>query len=378
MKNCKKQSGTETFRLLILLLMILFCTAGCENKTPIKVGFAGCLTGRLSDLGISGRNGVMLAVEQINKAGGIRGHRVELIIKDDKHDAETARRVDKELIQEGVVAIIGHMTSTMTMAVIPLINKEKIVMISPTASTNELTGIDDYFFRVTPSTIAEVEILAGYIFQTMGLKKMACVYDLSNRTFTEAWYQNFKKDFEKRGGKIIFTESFTSGKDMAYLDMTRNLLRSNPEGLIIIAGALDTAMICQQLRKLGSNLPVISSGWGNTPDLIQHGGTAVEGVIVSQTYDYESLYEPYQKFKKAFAGRFGKDPDFGSIFGYEAARLLIQALSQDDAQENLKAALLRQKRLNGLQGEIRMDKYGDATCKRFLITVKDGQFRTME
>ena len=150
------------------------------------------------------------------------------------------------------MAIIGHMTSSMSIAVLPLINKEKILIVSPTASTNKLTGIDDYFFRVTSPSINQTDHLARHSFKEMGLRNMAVVYDLSNRTFSEGLYNNFKSAFMSMGGTITSAETFLSGKEVAYLDLTKNLLDSEPDGLLIVASALDTAMLCQQIRKLVS------------------------------------------------------------------------------------------------------------------------------
>ncbi|MBW1797231.1 MAG: ABC transporter substrate-binding protein, partial [Deltaproteobacteria bacterium] len=121
--NCR---SSKPFYFTIILLLVSISMAvmwGCENKKPVKVGFVGGLTGRLSYLGTAGRNGVILAVEEINEAGGINGRPVELITRDDGHDPKVAVKVDRELIGEGVVAIIGHMTSSMSMAALPLINK---------------------------------------------------------------------------------------------------------------------------------------------------------------------------------------------------------------------------------------------------------------
>lgn len=133
---------------ICIIIFSYFTFLGCSKKKPVKIGFAGTLTGRLSDLGTAGRNGVMLAVEDINKSGGINGHPVELLIRDDKHDPLVSREVSQDLVNEGVVAIIGHMTSVASVASVPVVNKENVVMISPTTSANDLTGIDDYFFRV--------------------------------------------------------------------------------------------------------------------------------------------------------------------------------------------------------------------------------------
>ncbi len=135
-KRPKDPSAKSSFYGLAVFIFSILISAGigCEKKeNPIKVGFVGGLTGRLSDLGTAGRNGVILAVEEINSRGGINGRPVELITKDDKQDPELSLRVDRELVDEGVAAIIGHMTSVMSMAVLPFINEEKILMISTPA-----------------------------------------------------------------------------------------------------------------------------------------------------------------------------------------------------------------------------------------------------
>lgn len=372
MKTCAKIL-TGCFFLTFLMTAL----SGCQDKSPVKLGFSGCLTGKLSDLGTGGRDGVILAVEQINQAGGISGRPVRLIIKDDKHDPAVAIRADKELIQEGVIAIIGHMTSTMTMSVMPLINKEKIVMISPTTSTNKLTGIDDYFFSVMPPSKAGVVHQAHHVSEEMGLKTFACAYDLSNRAFSEEWCQDFKAEFEKAGGQIIFSTAFTSGQSFSYFKLAQSLLVPEPEGLMLVASALDTAMICQQLAKLGSDIPVICAGWAKTPDVIRHGGTAVEGILFSQTFNNESSDPAFLKFRKQFMERFGRMPNFAATYGYDAVQLFANALSRTDHVSHLKDAL-KNSHIDTIQGKLEIDAYGDASRRRFLVTIRNGQFVVAE
>ena len=190
MKQHVKMPASQFFGYILLLLisvLLMVGLSGCEKKKqPLKIGFAGSLTGRYSDLGVAGRNGATLAVEQINEAGGIHGRLVELIVKDDKNDPEVALQIDKELIEDGVAAIIGHMTSVMSTAVLPLINavlplinKEKIVMVGPTTTTNELTGLDDYFFRTVSPDFQQMRQLIHYIFDEKKLRTLAVAYDLS-------------------------------------------------------------------------------------------------------------------------------------------------------------------------------------------------------
>ncbi len=376
----KKQRINRTniilsFMLLVSLIVGLWFWFN-ENKKPIKVGFSGCLTGRLSDLGISGRNAAILAIEEINSSGGIKGRPIELIIKDDKSDADTAVQVDKELINERISAIIGHMTSSMSMAVLPMINKEKIVMISPTTSTNKLTGIDDYFFRVmTPNQIM-IEHFANYAFHKMGVKTMAFLYDLSNKTYTEGLYRIFKSEFEKIGGKIIHAKTFTSELNTDYPGIAKSVTEANPEALFIVGSAMDTAMICQQLKKMEFNKPILSDGWAYTNELVKHGGSAVEGIIFTSDFDNQSKKLKYIKFKTEFKDRFGIEADFAAAFSYEATQLLINALRDADGFHDLKRHIEKQNRLEGLQGIIEMDRYGDSSRDFFLVRIENGKFVT--
>ena len=361
---------------VLAFLMIGF--SGCDKKKPIQIGFVGGLTGRLSLLGTGGRDGTILAVEQINESGGINGRKVKLIVKDDQNDPVTADQVDEELIQAKVVAIIGHMTSAMSMNALPKINKNKMLMISPTSTTNELSGKDDYFLRTALPDRPQTDQLVHYVINNKKIKKIAGIYDLSNKAFTEGWYKNFKSEFEDRGGLITTTLTFTSNQEKNFLELAKKMLDSKPEGLVIVASALDTALLCQQFKKLESQLPVFSSGWAKAPDLLQNGGAAVENLILPQTHSEDSTEEKYLHFKKAFENRFGREPNFAAAGAYDVAQILFTALARTDDPQQLKSVILKQGVFKGLQGEIRIDQFGDAQRKTFLIQVNDDHFKTIE
>jgi branched-chain amino acid transport system substrate-binding protein len=377
----KRQNLLHPYRLIIVSALIVSGAFGdgCETrKEPVKVGFVGGLTGRHSDLGTAGRNGVLLAVEALNAEGGIDGRPVELITRDDRQDPEKAVQADKELIREGVVAIIGHMTSAMSMAALPLMNKEKMPMISPTTSTNQLTGKDDYFFRITDPNKAETDHLARHAYERMGLKRLSAIYDLSNRAFSEGYYQNFKAALERMGGGMAHVETFSSKPGADFQENIAALRRQDADGLLIVAGALDTAMICQQIRKAGSKMPILSSGWAMTEDLIYQGGSAVEEVVFSHLIDKESRDKGYLDFKKRFKERFGHEPSFAAIHGYVAARVLFQALSSTTDPEKLKKVLLDGKTIHSIVGDFEIDQYGDPKRPRYLTIVRNGRFKTLD
>lgn len=380
MKQPGKKNPPRVRRGLVLVLSAVVIAIGpfaCDNREPIKVGFVGGLTGRLSDLGTAGRNGVILAVEEVNAAGGIHGRPVALITGDDRQDPQAAVSVDQRLIEQGVVAIVGHMTSSMSMAAVPLINEKKVLMISPTTSTNQLSGLDDYFLRVMPPNRSETDHLARYAFDRLGLRNLAAVYDLSNRAYSEGFFRNFRSEFENLGGRVVRAHTVSSGSGIRFRELIDSLLADTPDGLLLVAGAPDAALICQHLRRAGAKLPIIAGGWAMTDDFIDHGGPAVEGVVFSHLLEKESRHERFVRFRRQFADRFREEPNFAAGHGYEAARILFQALAENDDPASLKATILRQKAFPGIQGDFAMDRYGDPVRGRFLIVVKNGRFETL-
>ena len=370
LKKCKR-----LFFYCIYAVMIITILAGCDTQpSSLKIGFSGCLTGQLADLGIAGRNSVMMAVDEINAQGGINGQNVTLIIKDDKNVAERALQVDSDLIEEGVHAIIGHVTSSMSMAATPLINEKQIVMISPTSTTNKLSGKDDYFFRITSPDKIQSHIMAEYAFKSMALRRIACVYDLSNQEFTRGWLENFKTLFQQMGGNVIGETMFHAHHPFSYMDMMSDLLALDPDGILVLSGALHTAMFCQQIRKRHPTIPIISSGWAGTSELIRQGGLSVEGILFPQVFNPKSRNSSYITFRQNYLERFNKEPNFASMCSYEAATFLFSALKGWDGKSPIKPHLIHQDLFNGLQGKIRMDRFGDATRSQFIVTVKNSQF----
>ena len=367
--------GTVFWR-TVILATLLISIVGCDSRKPIKVGFVGGLTGQLADLGTAGRNGVMLAVEEVNEAGGIQGRPIALITKDDQQNPETAVAVDRELIKEGVTAIIGHMTSTMSIAVLSVINEAEMLMISPTTSSNQLSGFDDYFLRLVPPYDATTRTLAQYAFQQMGLRRVAIIYDLSNEGFSQMAYDNFRSEFEGLGAEIMHAETFIADPDINYVKLADALLQTDPDGVLIVGGALDTAMLCQHIRIQGSTIPILASGWAGLKELVQFGGSAVEGLSFVMTEN--TRHELFLSFQTRFRERFGDAPDFAAAYGYEAAQILFDALSLDDDPATLKDTILRHKTFPGVQGEITFDRYGDPSRQHFIVSIQNGDVNFLE
>lgn len=362
----------------IFLIILVSLAVGIEvfNKyRPIVIGFSAQLTGKQSELGIQERNGVQLAVENINSSGGINGREVKLIIKDDFGQTKKAGEVDEELIKAGAVAIVGHATSSQTLEALKVTNPNNVIMIGPTISTPKLSGIDDYFFRVTPSFEESCKAFSKYIFENKEVHRLAIIYDSNNEAYSKTYSLIFSSEFKSFGGDITDQEKFASACNQDFTDIISKINDSKPDGLLIIASDTDTAIIAQRVRLMGQNTPLFTTDWSQTQTLITNGGKAVEGMILPQTYILNSDLPCFTEFKSSYEKRFGNTPSFGAAFGYEAVSILSEALKKTDGNtKGLKEALLGIKNFHGVINNFSFDKYGDVHRPTYLSTIKDGKF----
>ena len=359
---------------IICIILALLCSASaCSDDKTIKIGLIAGLTGRVADLGIAGRDGVMLAVEEANSNGGVNGKYVELIIKDDKQDPVVCEKALVSMLEQDVSAIIGPMTSSMGMVVVPHINKHAIPTISPTVSTTELTGIDDYFFRIIPDISNVAVQTADYIYQKQSYRRLLVIRDQGNRAFTEPWFQTFKTRFETLGGVEVASVSYVSQDSFNFLELIQQVNVVEYDCLIILASALDTAMISQQLRKKDIVIPIIASEWASTEDILEYGGNAVEGIEILHSFDKNNQSAVFLSFSDRFKERFGYTGSFAAAYAYNAAKILLEALAKENSPEKIKSAILAGSPYDGVQRKIQFNKYGDVLREYTLLKIRDNR-----
>lgn len=349
----------------------------CRDPGPIRLGMVTGLTGRHYDLGISSRNGATLAVEELNAAGGVGGRPVELLLRDDRQDPEAARAAVQELVAAGVVALVGHATSAMAEATLPLVDRARVLMVSPTVSSSAFEGKDDWFVMLHPSSAVAARALVTHAERAGLAGRFAIVYDLSNGNFTRSWHDHFSRELAERGGSVVASVPFTSGQVESYGALVEQALAARPEGLLVVANALDCASIAQQLRKRSATVALLGTEWGFTNDVLAHGGTAVEGARFTQKVDLTGEGAPFVRFRDAYAARFNRAPDFAAIMSYEAVQVIAEGLRRDATREGLRGAVLGHS-FQGLQEQIRIDRNGDTVRRHYLMTVRGGRMTRLE
>lgn len=364
---------------LLILPVIVTMHFGCSSKEPVKIGFVGGLTGKIGDVGTYGRDGAILAVEARNASGGIRGRKVALEIRDDAQEAARVRSGVKELTDRGVLAIIGPIASEMCVAALPVAQERNVLLVSPSAMTDELSGKTDLFVRVLPAVKENSSRMADFMHDNMSVSTVAAVADLGNRAYTMNWVEGFKSRLVARGGRVTGVESYTSEPQALFIPLARRLAGHGAQAVLVSASAVDAAMICQQLRKIGWKGKIVVTEWASSEKFLSLGGSAVEGVVVSQFFDRESRDPRYLAFADAYRKRFGTDPGYFSVLGYDAANVVLDALETCNlcGGEALRDTILRIGAFQGIQEKFSIDAFGDAKRGSFIAVVRDGKYRVV-
>lgn len=367
----------QFFSLCLIVTFIIFCISSCSlfrGNDIIKIGFLGSFTGgNYADWGRNTRDGAILAVDEINRSGGINGKRIELIIKDDRHDTASAQGLIDEFYREGVRIIIGPVLSSVSIALNEYAKKKEILLLSPSAATDELTGLDDNFIRVLVPNSEFAVALADYMIKKRKPGNICIVYDEINISYSTSWKDVFSKKFKEGGGNIIFMKSFKIGDD--YSNLSREIMKKRPDGVLIIGGVYDMAAICQSLKKTGLRSQIAGSGEALSDELITNGGNAVEGLIAAAQFEDDSN-ATFREFKEKFLKNFGYEPLYSAVYGYDAVNMLISVIKKRGKTDSasVKGDIINMKGFKSPFGDFEIDSAGDARRKTTIVTVKNGKF----
>lgn len=357
----------------VLILLVCLILGACRDKEPLKIGFVGGLSGRNGDLGTAGRDGAILTVDAINASGGINGRKIELVIRDDKSDPELGRLAVGDLLKAGVIAIVGPMTSALAEVTIPLADTARVAMFSPTVSSAAFNGKNDYFLHLNLNQDT-ASATADYMLKNLKVLRPAIIADSSNKAYSGTVAAVFKERFKSSGGGQVGEVLFNSKEKPDLFKIAQSVTAGKPDGFFVIAGALDSAMLCQQIRKTGSASPIFIAEWGGTNEFLKAGGGAVDGVRIFQHFNADSTSPAFAAFRKSYVNRFGDTPYFAATYSHEAVSIIAEALRKNGDRERIKETVIGIGHFKGLQGDITLDAFGDPLRSFSLMRVSGGRF----
>jgi branched-chain amino acid transport system substrate-binding protein len=376
------------WRIQFLLLTACAALTGCNKPADgtagggdtIKVGEYASLTGKEATFGISSHEGTVLAIEQLNAAGGVLGKKIELLTEDDLSKAgEPATVVNKLISRDGVVAILGEVASSRSLEAAPICQQNKIPMISPSSTNPKVTETGDFIFRVCFIDPFQGTVMANFAAKTLKAKKVALFTDVKS-DYSKGLAKYFKEGFLAGGGQIV-TELDFNGGDKDFKAQLTAIKAANPDAVFVPGYYTDVALICIQAKQLGLNVPLFGGDGWESDQLVKIGGSAVEGNYFSTHYAPDVATEQSKNFVAAYKARFnGKLPDAMAALGYDSALVLADAIKRAGSTDGQKVrdALAATKDFAGATGKTTINEKRDATKAAVILQVKDGQFKYLE
>ncbi|HEX5873910.1 MAG TPA: ABC transporter substrate-binding protein [Pyrinomonadaceae bacterium] len=371
--------------LALLLITTLFTSLACERRGgtgtsgggtgTILVGYYGDLSGRTSSFGQSTKNGVEMAADEINKAGGIDGRQIQIITEDDQGEPNKAATVVTKLInQDKVVALLGEVASSNTLAAAPKAQEAKVPMISPSSTNPAVTEIGDYIFRVCFIDPFQGEVMAKFAAQNLKAKRAAILYDF-NADYSRGLQQFFKRSFTGLGGEIVSEQSYTQG-DRDFSGQLTQIRGANPDVIYVPGYYGEVGVIANQTKQLGIKAPLLGGDGWDAPQLWELGGAALNGDYISNHYSVDDPSPAIQKFVADYKARFKILPDALAALGYDSMKVLADAIRRAGSTENtkLRDAIAQTKNFPGVTGSISLDPARNAVKPAVVLKLQDLKF----
>jgi branched-chain amino acid transport system substrate-binding protein len=354
---------------------------GAAEGSTIKIGEFASLTGKEAAFGQSSHKGTLLAIDELNAAGGILGKQIEFVYEDNRSTPGESATIAKKLItRDKVVAILGEVASGRSLEAGPIAQANKVPMISPSSTNPKVTEIGDYIFRACFTDPFQGKLLAEFAQRSLKAKKVAVFSDVS-APYSVGLAQYFREPFTANGGQIVSEQKYTGGdKDFrAQLTVIKN---TQPDAIMVPGYYTDVGLIVAQARQLGITVPLFGGDGWEAPELLEiAGAAALEGTYYSTHFSPDNTDPLAQKFVAAFKAKFnGETPDAMAALGYDSVLILADAIKRTGGTEGpkLRDALAATKDLPGATGATTFDANRDPSKGAVIITVKDGKFQFVE
>jgi branched-chain amino acid transport system substrate-binding protein len=384
--SCKTFKGTLA---ALLTLCALLSAPGCrkqdarvvETPPPVRVSLGAfmSLTGDTAQYGISALNGIRMAVEEANASGGVKGMRVDLVVRDTRSDGvETAVVVERLAREEKVHALVGEVVSSRSLAAARVAQREQVPMLTPSATSPEITAVGDYVFRSCYTDTFQGVALARFAISSLGALRAAVLVDRDQRYSVEL-ARLVREDFERRGGKVVAVQEYSDGESDFSVQLAE--IGAAQADVVFIPGYyMEVGILARQARMLGVNVPLVGGDGWDSPRLMQIGGQALSGSYFSTHFSAEDPDPQVQRFVADYRRLFGTSPDSFSATAYDAARIVLNAIERAPTLERaaIRDSLAATKDFPGVTGAVTFNSERNAVKSIVVVRIGDGGHQTVE
>jgi len=362
------------FYAALLMMVSIFVLTACANAADgndeMRIGMISPLTGGASVFGIAARDGAVLAFEEINEAGGLLGLPVNFIINDDMHQAaESLTAFDRLVNQDNVVAIVGPVTSGPANAVAAAAVADRLPMISPTATHQDVTSHGDFMFRACFLDAYQAHTMATFARQNLGVQTAAILFD-SGMAYSEGLATNFHRFFEQMGGTVVANEAYMTG-DVDFRTQLTTIRAASPDVLFIPDYFTVIALVAAQVRELELDATLLGAdGWEGVLGMLDD-PSLLDGAFFSAHFAADDPNPLVQNFVRNYTTRFGTPPNSFAALGFDAANILAQAIENAGTTDS-DAIITAMQNINfyGVTGHITFDQQGDPIKDIVVLTIE--------
>jgi len=358
---------------LIATFLFSFACNNTASGDKVRIGVFMSLTGSTANFGISSVNGIKMAADEVNKAGGINGKQIELLVEDDRSDAsEAATIVTKFVTQDQVHAVLGEVASSRSIAAAPIAQNAKIPMLTPSSTNPEVTRKGDFIFRSCFIDPVQGAAIGQFAAKGLNAKRAAIMVDRKN-DYSTGLATNITETFTKLGGQIVATTSYQEG-DQDFNAQLTSIKGANPEVIFVPGYYNDVGLIAKQARDRGITVPLLGGDGWDSAQLYAIGGTALNGSFFSNHYSPFDTDPKVQKFVNDYKALYSTTPDALAATAYDAAHIMFDAIKRANSTDGtaIRNALAATNAFPGVTGTVTFNENRDAVKPIVMIEIKDG------
>lgn len=375
--NRKSASAIRITSFLIILIVLFSLGCAKNDGKEVKIGVVLPLTGSAAVWGQNAKMGLEIALEEVNSAGGVKGKLIKLIFEDSQSDPTKAVSSLQKLIStDKVQVVIGDIASSSVLAMAPIAEKSKVVLISPGASNPDISKAGEYIFRNWQSDALEGEVDAKFAYERMGYRKMSVLY--VNNAYGTGLKTVFEQSFKMMGGKILTSEPFEQG-DTDMKSQLNKIAAQKSDAIYMPGYPPEMAIALKQSKELGIRTQYLSVQAFDDPKILQTAKESANGVIFSVPRPPDPSNPIVNNFKSKYKQRFNREPGVCSDTGYDALKIIVWAIDHSSISgSEIQKQLLKLKDFPGAAGLTTFDQNGDVIKPFIFKRVKNQQFVPLE
>lgn len=348
------------------------------SAPEVKIGAYFSLSGATATFGKGSVKGIQMAFDEVNKAGGVLGKPLKLVVQDTASKAEQGGLAVSNLIyREKVLAVLGEVASSISLAGAPVCQTAGVPMLSPSSTNPAVTRVGDYIFRTCFIDPFQGKVAATFGRETLKLQNAAVLTD-SSSDYSKGLTQVFRDEWKKAGGTIVAEQSYTQG-DKDFRGQLTSIKGKNPDVLYVPGYYTEVGNIAVQARSTGMKQVMMGGDGWDSPKLYEVAKAQLQGSYFSNHYSSQSKDPRVVAFISRFKAKYnGEVPDALTAVGYDAALMLADSIKRAGALDRVKLrdAMARTKDFPGVTGTFSIDENRNAVKPAVMLKIvgNEGQY----